>query len=64
MKAFRLASFAAALTVFPLAAQLTVPAGTPVLDGKIDDKCYQNIPFQSGFTTIYKGHMDNCRRGS
>ena len=55
MKAFRLASFAAALTVLPLAAQLTVPAGTPVLDGKIDDKCYQNIPFQSGFTTIYKG---------
>lgn len=55
MKAFRLASFAAALTVLPLAAQLAVPAGTPVLDGKIDDKCYQNIPFQSGFTTIYKG---------
>ena len=35
--------FAAASLALPLAAQLTVPAGNPVVDGKLDDKCYENL---------------------
>ena len=41
-------------SLLSLGAQITVPFGTPKVDGKLDDQCWQKGTWQTGFTTLQK----------